>query len=71
MSYRVEPYDNPKRWLVIKDKEIAYLVQLNYFGPGRHCCFCRWFETKSWEKEEPKPCKHIRMVERHIAGITK
>lgn len=69
-KYQIKPWDNPKRWLVIKcesNEEIAYLVELNISGSNQHWCSCKWFECHKAKKSEPVPhCKHITMVEDYL-----
>ena len=61
-AYRIHPWDHPKRWLCLKPDGNAYLVELDYFAPGRHACGCRWFECHDWDGPPIKPCIHIRRV---------
>ena len=68
-AYRVVPYDHPKRWLCIKPDGNAYLVEVDYFAPGRHACGCRWFECHDWDGPPIKPCVHIERVLRRLARM--
>lgn len=72
-NYRVIPWDNVKRWLVVKTdgKEVdGYIVELNLVASGRHWCGCKWFECHHAKKSEIVPhCKHIKLVEDHVIEL--
>lgn len=67
MKYKVEPLD-VKRFLVQKCERppVFYLVELDFFGPGKHGCACDWFAKNNWNGPRTH-CKHIEMVEAHLA----
>ncbi|NUN92210.1 MAG: hypothetical protein HUU04_00340 [Verrucomicrobiae bacterium] len=46
---------------------MAYLVELDYFAPGRHACGCRWFEFHDWNGSPITPCVHIQRVLDQVA----
>ncbi len=69
-QYQVVPWDNVKRWLVVKSKEgkaEGYIVQLHGLGHGNHLCGCKWHETKKWIRGVAlPPCKHVKLVLDHV-----
>lgn len=58
--YKVEPYEID-RYLVVKDDDTVYVVELNYFGKDSHGCSCDHYSKRSW-KAPQAPCRHIRLV---------
>lgn len=49
------------RFLVHKNEDVSYLVELDFFEKGSHGCGCDHYSKRSWHSPL-KPCKHIRMV---------
>lgn len=72
-QYFVTPWDNVRRWLVVKTEDgkraVGYMVEVNII-PGQSWCGCRFYECHKPLKSQPvKPCRHIRMVEDHIITL--
>jgi hypothetical protein len=66
-QYQIVRWDNENRFLVIKNGQEGYLVELHLFGKGRHYCGCRWYETKTiQDAKRASPCKHVLMVNRIV-----
>lgn len=66
MKYQVEPLDI-KRFLVQKCARppVFYLVELDFFGSGKHACACDWYSKNNWN-EARSHCKHIQLVQNLI-----
>jgi hypothetical protein len=69
ISYEIHPYDHPERLVCVKEDGSAYLVELNYFGDGKHVCGCQWFEFHRWDDGQEIPeCVHIKRVVSYVAS---
>lgn len=71
-DYSIIPLDFPERWLVRKADGTTYMVELNAFGSGKHCCGCEWYARHSWPLPKSLAvCRHVRMVIDHIITLSK
>ena len=74
-SYKVVPWDNPKRWLVVKKEgkeELGYLVELEIFGTKQAWCSCPHFEfSKDRASRNIPHCKHVKLVQEHLDSFSK